>query len=75
MHRREKFTELLKEDTENQFIRSDDRQEKIRLIGLILDQYVPFNSAENCGKRFDFLYDKSIERLIAYYQVYGPKKP
>lgn len=51
----------------------EERDEKIKLIGLILDSYVGINTEEKCGKRFDLLYDKSLVQLKAYWQVYGNK--
>jgi hypothetical protein len=50
-----------------------ERDEKIKLIGLILDTYVKDNSDVKCGDRFDKLYDASLPELKIYYLFYKTK--
>jgi hypothetical protein len=47
-----------------------ERDERVRLIGLILDEYVSNQPPEQCGERFNLLYEKTLPELRIYYQVF-----
>ncbi len=48
----------------------NNRDERLRLIGLILAPYVKVQPEDKCGERFDLLYEKSLSELKIYYQVF-----
>lgn len=48
----------------------NEKRERLRLIGLILDPYVPTQTEEKCGERFNLLYEKTLPELRIYYQVF-----
>lgn len=50
--------------------KDENRNEKLKLIGLIMDLESPTLSLEKAGALFDKLYDKSLFELKIYYQVF-----
>ncbi len=48
----------------------ENKAEKLKLIGLIMEPYVKVHPEEVCGDKFNALYEKSLSELKIYYQVF-----
>ena len=54
----------------NEAVVEQSKDEKLRLIQAIMAEYVKNEPQDKCGDRFDKLYEKSLEELKIYYQVF-----